>query len=221
MHAAPIKARISTAKQRAAQARCDAMVRHARDQIVAVGVDRFNLNEVLRLSGGSKATLVKYFGDRNGLIAAAIGAESRHAVAELELGNIAALPLREALQRALGMVLRFYLSPGAIGLYRAVVSAADPASSEGFYEQGHRVVVDGIADLLDARKGSEVNDLIDSRDVADRMLHAIRAGLYERHLIGIEDNSEAMARADATARRTVDLFLPAIARGQIDSPLPQ
>lgn len=214
MQTAPTKARVSTTKQRAAQARCDAMVRHARDQIVAVGVDRFNLNEVLRLAGGSKATLVKYFGDRNGLIAAAIGAESRHALAELELGNVTALPLREALERALGMVLRFYLSPGAIGLYRAVVSAADPGSSEGFYDQGHRVVVDGIADLLDTRKGREVDDRIDSRDVADQMLHAIRAGPYERHLIGIEDRAKAMALAGERARRTVDLFLPAIAKGK-------
>ena len=45
-------------------------VRHARAQIMAVGVDKFSLNEVLRASGGSKATLAKYFGDRSGLIAA-------------------------------------------------------------------------------------------------------------------------------------------------------
>lgn len=211
MQTASKEMQVSSAKQLAAQNRCDAMVRHARDQIVAVGVDRFNLNEVLRLSGGSKATLVKYFSDRNGLISAAIGFESRRAMTELELGNLAALPLRDALERALGIVLRFYLSPGALGLYRAVVSAADPIGSKGFYEQGHQIVVEAIAAILEAQKDCEVDSRIDTFDVADQMLHAIRAGLYERRLIGLDNDVDTLAKADARVRKTVAIFMPAIA----------
>jgi AcrR family transcriptional regulator len=79
------------------------MIGHARAQIMAVGVDRFNINEVLRQAGGSKATLVKYFGDRTGLIAAAIGAEARSAMADLGFDTAIPLsmPLGEALQRVL------------------------------------------------------------------------------------------------------------------------
>jgi hypothetical protein len=43
----------ASAKQAAARARCDAMVHHARAQIM-LGVDRFSVNEVLQLAGGSK-----------------------------------------------------------------------------------------------------------------------------------------------------------------------
>jgi AcrR family transcriptional regulator len=198
-------------KQRAAQARCDAMVHHARAQIMAVGVDRFSVNEVLRASGGSKATLAKYFGDRSGLIAAAIGVEAQAAVAGLALEEVAALPLGEALERALAGVLQFYLLPGSIALYRAVVSAADPVGSEGFYRQGHGYLAAAIAGILEARIGREVRPDVDSRAVADLLLHAIRAGLHEKMLIGLPVAAPIDAEIADRARATVALVLPGIA----------
>lgn len=186
------------------------MVQHARAQIMAVGVDRFSLNEVLRASGGSKATLAKYFGDRSGLIAAAIGVEAQAAVAGLALDEVAALPLGEALERALAGVLRFYLLPGSIALYRAVVSAADPVGSEGFYRQGHGYLAAAIAGILEARMGREVRPDVDSRGVADLLLHAIRAGLHEKVLIGLQVPGPSDVEIDARARATVALVLPGI-----------
>nr|WP_272917403.1 TetR/AcrR family transcriptional regulator C-terminal domain-containing protein [Alteraurantiacibacter buctensis] len=186
------------------------MVRHARAQIMAVGVDRFSVNEVLRASGGSKATLAKYFGDRSGLIAAAIGAEAQAAVADLALDEVAGLPLGEALERVLAGILRFYLLPGSLALYRAVVSAADPVGSAGFYRQGHQSLVAALAALLEARKGAEVRSAVDSSAVADQMLHAIRAGLYEQALIGLGESAVSAQDAALRARATVALFLPSI-----------
>jgi AcrR family transcriptional regulator len=203
------------AKQRAAQARCDAMVRHARDQIMAVGVDRFSVNEVLRLSGGSKATLVKYFGDRTGLIAAAIGSQARETLASLALQVDAALPLQAALEQFLEGVLQFYLTSGALALYRAVVSAADPKGAEGFYQQGHQEVVATLAALLEGRKGSEVNPALDCADVADQLLHAIRAGLYEQSLIGML-TAPTPQLVKARVRATVALVLPALTSANRD-----
>jgi len=61
------------------------MIAHARALISEGGIEGLSLNEVLRLAGGSKATLVKYFGDRSGLISAAIAEEAREAMAALRL----------------------------------------------------------------------------------------------------------------------------------------
>lgn len=178
-----------SAKQQAAQARCAAMVAHAREQIMAVGVDRFSLNEVLRLSGGSKATLVKYFGDRNGLIAAAITDEARTWMARLTLDEQtqAAWPLDKALRHVLGGVLAFYLQPAALALYRAVIAASGGEHGPGaaFYRGGHTAVVDALATMLEAHKGAGIRADLDCRATADVMLHAIRAGLYEQALLGI------------------------------------
>lgn len=205
----------ASAKRHAATARCDAMIEHARAQIMAVGVDRFNINEVLRQAGGSKATLVKYFGDRTGLIAAAIGAEARSAMAEFGFDTAIPLsmPLKEALECVLGGVLRFYLQPGALSLYRAVVGAAssDPRGAAGFYHEGHAVIISTIAQILENRKGRDVRDDIDSLDVADQLVHAIRAGLYERTLIGLDSPSIDEAAIKCRILATLALVLPGLA----------
>ena len=178
-----------SAKHLAAQARCAAMVAHAREQIMAVGVDRFSLNEALRLSGGSKATLAKYFGDRTGLIAAAIGEEAREWMARLTLDEPAqaAWPLEQALRHVLSGVLTFYLQPPALALYRAVIAASGGEHGPGaaFYRGGHTAVIDALAAMLEARKGAGVRADLDCRAAADILLHAIRAGLYEQALLGM------------------------------------
>ncbi|GHC83581.1 TetR/AcrR family transcriptional regulator C-terminal domain-containing protein [Novosphingobium pokkalii] len=207
----------ASAKQAAARARCDAMVHHARAQIMALGVDRFSVNEVLRLAGGSKATLAKYFGDRTGLIAAAIHAEAETTIATLDLDSAAirTLPLAEALRRALLGVLRFYLTPGALALYRAVISAAsaNPAGAQAFYAHGHQVIVQALAALLEARKPDGVHPDLDCARAADTLLHAIRAGLYEQVLIGLVETAD-----DPTVTAHVDsalaLFLPGLTAAQ-------
>jgi len=183
----PLSMEPRLSKQRAAEARCDAMIRHARDQILAVGVDRFSLNEVIRLAGGSNATVAKYFGDRTGLIAAASGAEAAKAVAELDGDMLAKLPLEQALAKALETILRFYLRPGSIALYRAVISSATPDGASAFYNGGHTEILQRLAKLIECRKGREVKASVDSGAVADHLLHAIRAGPYERVLIGLTD----------------------------------
>ena len=211
MPATATPGRDANAKQRAAQDRCAAILGHARAQIMAKGVDRFSVNEVLRAAGGSKATLVKYFGDRSGLIAAVIGAEARDAVAALRLDAGTALPLGQALAGALAGVLEFYLQPGSITLYRAVVGAADPAASQGFYAEGHGHLVGAVASLLDARKGSEVRTDLDSAVVADLLLHMVRAGPFERALIGLVEPAPTAYQIAAQARAAVALVLPGLA----------
>lgn len=206
--------RPASAKRNAAISRCEAMVAHARAQIMAVGVDRFNVNEVLRQAGGSKATLAKYFGDRTGLIAAAIGAEARSAMADpgFDTALLHALPLHEALERILSGVLRFYLTPPALSLYRAVIGAAsgDPRGAAAFYHEGHAVVVNAVARMLEDRKGRDVRAEIDSGDVADQLVHVIRAGLYERALIGIDPSPGDEAAIQARISKTLALVLPGL-----------
>lgn len=203
-----------SAKRIAAQARCDAMVAHARDQIRTVGVDRFSVNEVVKASGGSKATLAKYFGDRDGLIAAAIAAEAHETIAALALDTdqARALPLPDALHRALRGVLHFYLGAGSLALYRAVISAAssNPGGARTFYDQGHRQIVRAVADLLSARQPHDVRAGLDCTDVADQLLHAIRAGLYEQQLIGLSPVVPDTA-IDARISATLALVLPGLA----------
>ena len=214
LHALKSRTDGSLAKRRAAISRCETMIHHARAQIMAVGVDRFNVNEVLRQSGGSKATLAKYFGDRTGLMAAAIRVEARSAMMALSLDTDLARPqsLRAVLEIALTGVLQFYLKPAALSLYRAVVGAAsrDPRGAEAFYREGHAIVVEAIASLLDNRKGIDVRADLDSRDVADQLVHVIRAGVYERALIGLGHPPDDERVIASRIAGTLALVLPGL-----------
>ena len=205
------------AKKRAAEVRCAAMIHHAREQILVDGLQRFSLNEVLRLSGGSKATLTKYFGGRMGLVAAAIEAEAREAMGALALVGVAGAadaegPLGDSLTGVLTGILRFYLTPGALAIYRTVIAAADldPEMARAFYLQGHAVMRDTLAAFLEARKGRAVDSMLDCADVADRLLHAIRAGLYEKALLNLVAVPASDEEIGAHVARTVAVMLPGI-----------
>lgn len=213
MNAAPPSPALPAgAKRRAAEARCEAMIRHARAQITAAGIDRFSLNEVLRLAGGSKATLVKYFGDRNGLIAAAIGAEARETMGALSLRTPTGASLEAALCHMLEGVLAFYLEPGALALYRAVIGAGGDIAGlgEAFYEAGHGAVIEAVAALLMARVGTEVSPRCDCRDVAAMLVQAIRAGIHEQALLGLATTTPDAAAIADRVRRVVRLVLPGL-----------
>jgi len=165
------------------------MIAHARALIAEHGIEGLSVNEVVRLAGGSKATLAKYFGDRSGLIAAAIAEEAREAMVALHLqrDGLASGSLAESLRVLLTGVLRFYLQPGSLALYRAVVAmgAQDRSVAAALYDHGHREVVEAVAAVLRAyaKADGEKDELL--RDLAEQMVHAIRAGLHEQALLGL------------------------------------
>ena len=165
------------------------MIAHARALIAEHGIEGLSVNEVVRLAGGSKATLAKYFGDRSGLIAAAIAEEAREAMVALHLqrDGLASGSLAESLRVLLTGVLRFYLKPGSLALYRAVVAmgAQDRSVAAALYDHGHREVVEAVAAVL--RAYAKADDTKDERlcDLAEQMVHAIRAGLHEQALLGL------------------------------------
>ena len=165
------------------------MIAHARALIAEHGIEGLSVNEVVRLAGGSKATLAKYFGDRSGLIAAAIAEEAREAMVALHLqrDGLASGSLAESLRVLLTGVLRFYLKPGSLALYRAVVAmgAQDRSVAAALYDHGHREIVEAVAVVLRAyaKADGEKDELL--RDLAEQMVHAIRAGLHEQALLGL------------------------------------
>jgi len=165
------------------------MIAHARALIAEHGIEGLSVNEVVRLAGGSKATLAKYFGDRSGLIAAAIAEEAREAMVALHLqrDGLASGSLAESLRVLLTGVLRFYLQPGSLALYRAVVAmgAQDRSVAAALYDHGHREIVEAVAVVLRAyaKADGEKDELL--RDLAEQMVHAIRAGLHEQALLGL------------------------------------
>lgn len=193
------------AKAQAASARREALISHTRAQIVREGPHKVNLSEVLRLAGGSKATVAKYFGSREGLVAAAITETAREAMTSLRL-DTGGKTLSDSLALALASLLRFYLDPGSLTVYRAVIAAGGQLAAD-FYHRGHELTVDELERLLAGWRGRGIRPDLDLREAAGQLTHMVRAGLYEQVLIGLIPLPVDDCEIRATAYRVAALFL--------------
>lgn len=198
-------------KHRAADARKAALIHHAREQVAMHGIQNASLNDIIRLAGGSKATVVKYFGNKAGLFAAAMALTAREAMAGLTLDTRVDGALEPALTALLSGLLAFYLRPDSLAVYRSVIASADTAEglADSFYHEAHLVVVDEVTTFLSQWVGRGIRADIDLADSAGRLTHMIRSDLYEQRLLGLipqPDEAAIVRQANAAAR----LFLTGV-----------
>jgi AcrR family transcriptional regulator len=96
------------------------------------------LNDIVKRSGGSLATLYELFGSKQGLFQAMIEDRCRSGIAALDAPDVDDLPLREALRRIGVGFMRLAHSPEAISILRMIVAegAQFPELPRLFYENG-------------------------------------------------------------------------------------
>ncbi|MPT49056.1 MAG: TetR/AcrR family transcriptional regulator [Sphingobium sp.] len=200
-------------KHRAAASRKAAFVRETRALIASGGVEAVSLNEVLRLAGGSKATVVKYYGNRAGLIAAAIEESARELMQQLILTpdgkNVIKSDIKQSLSTVLTGLLQFYLMPDSLSIYRAVITARDGSGNlaESFYRTAQQFIVSEFAAYLNNWLGRGLRPDLDCMEAASQLTHMVRAGLYERVLLGIEPSIPNGNEIAKQAEKTAHLFL--------------
>jgi AcrR family transcriptional regulator len=200
-------------KQRAAQARREALIGAAREQIMEHGPEKVSLAEVLRIAGGSKATVVKYFGDREGLVAAAIVDVARDAMRDLALDEAAPdQPPEQGLARMLAGLLRFYLQRESMMVYRSVIATRTPSLAAAFYRGGHEYVVAVLTAFLGKWPAPGLREGLDIVAEADRLTHMLRAGLYEQALIGLIEAPFDVKAIEEQARAVATQFVQGAAR---------
>jgi AcrR family transcriptional regulator len=165
------------------------------------------LREVLAVSGGSKATLRKYFGGKQGLFAAVIGEATARFVAEAHFTEQRGAPV-EVLEALGRRVLAFYVRHEALQAYRGVVGGGfrDPRMARIFHQRGHAVVRQALAIRIGewSRAGLIFSD--DTTADADAFLHLLRAGCHEEILIGLRARATA-SQLERVARRAARIFL--------------
>ena len=176
-----------TARRRlAADARIRRFLEIAETLFLENGYAGTSLNDVIRLAGGSKATLSAAFGSKAGLFEAVIASGADAVASRLRTAapdDAPALALRVIGE----LILDFYLAPRALVAYRGVISEGhrEPAMARAFYRRGHAQVVAPLADRLRTWKRRGLLTLRDPRAEADRFTHVLRSGLYEQVLLGI------------------------------------
>ena len=133
------------------QKRRNAMVEAAYSLFIEKGYASVSVDDIIRVSKGSKSSLYKFFGNKEGILKAVIESLAEEFLREIDLEFPSAKTAREALNR-IGMVFAdLALSDKAINQHRHAVShaMAFPDLAKLWYESGPKKTMDGFADFLE------------------------------------------------------------------------
>ena len=191
-----------------ATARKARLVATAKEILLEQGHAAASLNEVLRLAGGSKATLVKYFRNKTGLFAAAFEELTRENIENWPKADLNG-EASDALNLLGAQLLDFYLSPRCLAAYRAAVGEGyrDNSLAQALYEGGHRQVVAKVEALLSYFCRTGALRTADVAKAAGIFVHLLRSGLYEETLLGLRDEPPAPVEVSRFVAFAVALFL--------------
>ena len=193
----PVRASLSAHRGAEAQARLQRIVAAAQFLFIRRGYHQPSLAAILARSGGSKATLRKYFGNKAGLLAAVLTDEAARCVlrADRAAGSTSVCGALRGFAR---VVLEFYCRPDSLLVYRAVVAetAIQPEVGRSCHRSGHLTFVNALASHLRLWQRRGALKLFDAEADADRFLHLLRAGPHDRALLGVSTGVSRVAIRD-------------------------
>lgn len=191
-----------------------AILKAATEVFLEHGYEGARLEEMVRRSGGSLATVYAQFGDKQGLFAAIIAEICQEIVASLpELGEPGVEGLEEVLFAFARTYLGMLLTPSSLALYRVVISESVryPELGQAVFEAGPKKAAERLADYLcwEAERGALV---VPEPDFAARQfLEMVKGDLHFRALLG-SGPTPAIEEIDACVRTATRLFLDGIKR---------
>jgi AcrR family transcriptional regulator len=169
-----------------AEARLRRMLSIAERMFVERGYAHTSLDAIVRRSGGSKATLRKYFRNKAGLLAAVFERVAERRIAGALTVARSGRPA-EALTAFGRAVLAFYLRPDSLVIYRSVMAEGyrHPALAQAFYHGGHGRFVAALAARLQSWQDAGLLHSDDAHADANRFLHLLRSNLLEPGVLGL------------------------------------
>jgi TetR/AcrR family transcriptional repressor of mexJK operon len=127
------------------------MIEAAYSLFIEKGYASVSVDDIIRVSKGSKSSLYKFFGSKEGILKAVVESLAEEMLREIHLEFPSAKTAREALNRV-GMVFAdLALSDNAINQHRQAVSHARafPDLAKLWYESGPKRTIDGFANFLE------------------------------------------------------------------------
>ncbi len=172
-----------------------------------------SLDAILKESGGSKATLRKYFGNKAGLLGYLLKDTAERCVRDAEAAARDQSDPTAALGAFAGVALRFFCRPDALGVYRAVIAEAKrtPSIGQWFYYGGYGAFIATLARLLQEWQDRGSLTGTDVNGDAERFLFMLRSGPHDRALLGIIDHVSE-ADIDRHVDACVNIFLHGLGR---------
>ncbi|WP_368877256.1 TetR/AcrR family transcriptional regulator [Providencia vermicola] len=167
------------AKTPKGQRRNKALISAASDIFIQYGFEGTTLDMIIERAGGSRSTLYKNFGDKEGLFAAVI--ESM--IDDIFTDDDDSIPTKQTIESILSFYgARFLLNvikPQSIGLYRLILGEYNrfPEISHAFFEQGpvrsYRLLTEKLLSLPEVKVDEQT-----LLSISSRFLEMLKADVF-------------------------------------------
>jgi len=166
---------------------------------VEKGYAAVTVDEIIKISGGSKTTLYKLFGSKEGILKAVTETLAKKMLTEIELASVSAGTPREDLRRIGLSLSKLVLSSEAINQYRLAVANAMtfPDMAMLWYESGPRTTFEGVAEYL--KKETTAGRL--------KVRNPMRAALFFLGMMFFKDNITMSVGAEAPPESEMDAIV--------------
>lgn len=168
--------------------------------LLVEGGERLTMNAVARRANCSKETLYKWFGDRDGMLAATVAWQaSRVRAGAYDATRLDVAALRDSLERFAASWLRVISSETSIALNRvAIAQAAMPGSSLGriVLENGRFAIGTRLKPLLEAGRSAGLLAFDDTENAFRTFFGLVGRDVQIRVLLG-----DALVMSDADISR--------------------
>ncbi len=199
-------------------ARRDAMLAAALDVFLEYGYEGASIEEVMRRVGGSKASLYRYFGNKEGLFGDIIAARCDEFMQGLKIPAQADDDIEATLTTLARFFVTLFLDHKRHELFRIMIAEMPrfPALAQRFYEYGPARARKLLGDYF--RRQHEAGRLVcpDPEFTAVQFIEMVKANPQHRALLGFEPFLPGRNAAQHIAG-VVSLFLHGCAR-RPDSP---
>ncbi len=177
------------------------------------GYTAVSLDEIIRKSGGSKASIYEFFGGKDGLFFAIIEEVTARILQDMRLPDTEGMPVRKAL-RQIGLALgRDILSEYGIGLYWLSVSISRkfPKVAKTFYESGPRTAMRAVAAYFEkeAKAGRlKIRDPLRASEVFHVLLLEYTHMAMSLNVVGPPSEKELVKLVDQAVDEFMTIYGP-------------
>lgn len=180
------------------EARRQAFLDAARAIFLEKGYAATSMDEVVKHTGGSKASVYKYFGNKEGLFAAMFADRCRAFLANLAIPDQISDDLEHTLMLFAERVLQASVDPERIAMLRALAAEADrfPGLAELAYNTGPRHGLGVLADFLRRHHDAGIIHCPAPDIAAIQFMEMLKGHVQWRSLLGLSPFPPGIRRED-------------------------
>lgn len=188
--------------------RRDGLLEAARQIFLEKGYAGTSIDEVVQRTGGSKASVYKYFGSKEGLFAEMFAAHCQAFLATLQIPNNLSDNLEQTLILFAERVLVAFVDPERISMIRALVAEAArfPDLAQMSYRTGPKHGLGLLAEFLQRHHQAGIINCPNPDIAAIQFMEMIKGHVQWRSLLGLPPFPEHINREEYI-KETVRIFL--------------